>query len=248
MPAPGLAENAHPVRVVDDDDRLVRAGELDDLGQLREIAFHGEDAVGDDELARASRRVRERVPERAHVRVRVDDLLRRAREPDRVDEARVVELVRDDHGRLVREAGNGGLVRVPARDVGERGLGARQVGERALEREMRLEGPADEAHGGRAGPVALEALDPRAHDLGMVRETEVVVRREDDDLAPPLHPHDRALRRLEREEVLVGAPLAKRVELGSELSIERRAHGPAPFGRRTILQASPDSSRANASS
>ena len=73
-----LAEDADAVRVVDDDDRVVLARELDDLGQLREVALHREDAVRDDQLARVARSGREPVAQRAHVRVRVDDLRRPA--------------------------------------------------------------------------------------------------------------------------------------------------------------------------
>ena len=61
------------------DDRVVLARELDDLGQLREVALHAEDAVGDDELARCPRGARrEPVAQLVHVRVRVDDLAARA--------------------------------------------------------------------------------------------------------------------------------------------------------------------------
>ena len=247
-PAPRLPENAHAVRVVDDHDRVVLARELDDLGELREVAFHREDAVGDDQLARVAWRGLESVPERTHVGVRIDDLRRRARQPDRVDEARVVQRVGEDHRRLVGEARNAGLVRVPARDVRERGLGSGEIRERTLEREMRFERAADEADGCRSRAVALEPLDPGPHDLGITRETEVVVRGEDDHLAPPLHLDDGPLRRLEREEPLVRAGIAEPVELRAELAVESRAHVVTPFGRRTILQASPDSSSANASS
>ena len=242
------AQHADAVRVVHDHDGVVLAGELDDLGQLREVALHGEHAVRDDQLPRVARRRRQPLAERVHVGVRVDDLRRRPREPDRVDEARVVELVGEDHRRPVGQARDARLVRVPARDVRERRLGAGEVGERALEREVRLERPADEADRGRPRAVALEPLDPRTHDLRMAGEPEVVVRGEDDDVAVTLHLHDGALRRLEGEEALVRSRLAERVELRAELLVEGGAHGVAPFGRRTILQASPDSSSANASS
>jgi hypothetical protein len=56
------------------------------------------------------------------------------------------------------------------------------------------------------------------------------------------------LRRLEGEEALVRARVAEPVELRAELLVQHRGHGVAPFGRRTILHASPDSRRANASS
>ena len=49
--AAGLAHHAGAVRVVDDTTAVVLARQLDDLGQLRQVPLHGEDAVGDDELA-----------------------------------------------------------------------------------------------------------------------------------------------------------------------------------------------------
>jgi hypothetical protein len=46
--AAGLADEAGGVRVVDEDHRVVLLGEGDDLVELREVAVHREDAVGDD--------------------------------------------------------------------------------------------------------------------------------------------------------------------------------------------------------
>ena len=62
--AAGLPEDADPVRVVDDDHRVVLARELDDVGQLREVSLHREDAVGEDQLPRVGGSGRERVAER----------------------------------------------------------------------------------------------------------------------------------------------------------------------------------------
>ena len=72
--------------------------------------------------------------------------------------------------------------------------GADEVGQLALELVMHVERPADEAHGTRAGAVPAEPFDPRLHDLGPRGEPEVVVRREDEHLAPALHLHHRPLR------------------------------------------------------
>ena len=132
-PEPVLAEHADAVRVVEDHDRVVLAGERDDLGQPRQVALHREDAVGDHELALARLAGRELPPERLQVGVRVDRLAGGLGEPDRVDDRGVVERVREDHRALVGERGDERLVRVPARDVGQRRLAARQVGERALQ-------------------------------------------------------------------------------------------------------------------
>src|SRR4029078_4243020 len=111
-----------------------------------------------------------------------------------------------------------------------------------------LEGSTDEAHGRGAGAVTLETLDSRPHHLGVPGESEIVVRREDDHLAAALHLDDGALRGLQRQEALVRLRVAQRVELGAQVAVETRAHPGTPFGRRTILQASPDSRSAKASS
>ena len=132
--ASGLAEHTDAMRVVDDHDRVVLPPELDDLRELGEIALHREHAVRED-LPRVARSIRERGSQRRHVRVRIDDLRGRLRKPHRVDDARVIELVGEDHRRSVGERRDDRFVRVPARDVAERSLRACEVGERAFELE-----------------------------------------------------------------------------------------------------------------
>ena len=144
--AAGVADDSGAVGVVDDERRVVLPHELDDLRQLREVALHREDAVGDHERALPRFQRVELLAQGVHVGVLVDRLARGLREPDRVDDRRVVQLVGEDHRVLVGQARNRGLVRVPARHVGERGLGADEIGELALQLEVRLERAADEAH------------------------------------------------------------------------------------------------------
>ena len=132
----------------------------------------------------------------------------------------VVELVREDYGVLVSKRRDGGLVRVPAGDVGKRRLRADEVGELALELVMDGERPADEAHRARARPVAAKPLDPRLDHLGSRCEPEVVVRREDEHPASPLHLHHWPLRREQCVEALVRPRLAQRVELCGDRLVE----------------------------
>ena len=214
--AAGVADDPGAVRVVHDERRVVLPHELDDLRQLREVALHREDAVGDHERALPRFQRGELLAQGVHVGVLVDRLARGLREPDRVDDRRVVQLVGEDHRVLVGQARDRGLVRVPARHVGERGLGADELGELALELEVRLERAADEAHGRRARAVLAEPLDPGLDHLRPVGEPEVVVRGEHEHLAAALHLDERPLRRAERVEALVGARLAQRVELGAQ--------------------------------
>ena len=53
--AAALADNTQPVGIVHHDARAVPGGEFADLGQLRDVAAHGKDAVRDDEAARGLR-------------------------------------------------------------------------------------------------------------------------------------------------------------------------------------------------
>ena len=102
--APGLADDADAVRVVDDDDRVVGARELEDVGQLREVALHREDAVGEDQLPLPRLAGGERVAQLGHVGMAVAHLPLRLGEPHRVDDRGVVQLVGEDHGRARRRA------------------------------------------------------------------------------------------------------------------------------------------------
>jgi hypothetical protein len=222
-----VTHDARPVRVVDEDDGVVRARELEDAGQLRQVALHREHAIRDHELALPRLARLQASAQLVHRRMAVDDLARRPGEPDRVDDRGVVERVREDDRVLVRERRDRRLVRVPARDVGERRIRTGEVGQLALELEVRLERPADEADGCGSRAVAAQALDPGLDDLRPVREPEVVVRREHEHLAPALHLHDGALRRGEDVRGLVGAGLAESGELRAERLVEpgaRDAH------------------------
>ena len=46
-----LAEDARRVRLVDQQQRVVAAGEVGQPGQRRQVAVHAEDRVGDDQAA-----------------------------------------------------------------------------------------------------------------------------------------------------------------------------------------------------
>ena len=102
-PGAGFAEDADPVRVVDDQGRVVARRQLDQVGQGREFALHAEDAVGDDPAARAIGNVGQPPLERADVGVLVNRLAAGPGEPDPVDDRCVVELVGEDPGALVAD-------------------------------------------------------------------------------------------------------------------------------------------------
>ena len=158
--------------------------QLDQLGQRRQVALHAEDAVGDDQAAGAVGDLAELALERADVGVLVDGLAAGAGEADAVDDRGVVELVGEHPGALVAERVEQRLVRVPARRVGDRRLGAEELGQVPLELEVRGEEAADEADRGRPGAVAAQPLGRGLDDARLGGEAEVVVRAQADRLAP----------------------------------------------------------------
>src|SRR5205814_11420 len=155
----------------------------------RDVAVHREDSVADHEdLLRPAVGLLERPFEVAHVRVAVDDPLR-LREPDAVDDAAVVELVRQDRVALPRELRDEARVPGEAAHVEQGGLAALEAGDPPLQLLVQVHVPRDRAHAAAARPVGLDGLPRGPFDLRMVREVQVVVRAEHDhglavDLAP----------------------------------------------------------------
>src|SRR5690606_12669574 len=113
----------------------------------------------------------------------VQPLLDDGREPNAVNDRRVVQLVGNDDVAWLTERREDRLVRIPARGEGVRALHAVELGDRPLDRLVRLEGTADEAHARVAGAVSPQSPDPRLNDLGVIGETEVVVGAETGDVA-----------------------------------------------------------------
>ena len=150
---------------------------------MSDVAFHGENTVGDEPDLSGDFRVVLRFFEcgfaRVHVRVGVDAFLNAflddRGEAHGVDDARVVEGVGDDdvsrlaHGREER------FGRVPAGDEGVGGFCSHELCNRFLKSMVGGEGAADEADRCGPGAVLLERFDPSVDDIGVVGESEVVV-------------------------------------------------------------------------
>ena len=88
----------------------------------------------------------------------------------------------------------------------------------------------------------------RSDHVGVVREAEVVVRAEVQQLAAPLDVDVRALRRRHRQLVLVEALLAELLEPRREVVANSGVHQAAPFQSRSTLPDSPEAATWNASS
>ncbi|MBV6491302.1 MAG: hypothetical protein CNCCGFBP_01884 [Fimbriimonadaceae bacterium] len=98
-----LAEYARSVSVVDHENRVIALAQLDNLRERCDVSVHAEHAVGDHELLLKPplQSPAQAVFEGVHVLVRIDPsvalAILRAGKPDSVDDACVVQLVRNDH-------------------------------------------------------------------------------------------------------------------------------------------------------
>src|SRR5690349_5046132 len=90
-----VAEDAECVGFVDEYGRLVLLGDLYELWEVDDAAFHREDAVRNDELPRVGRRARELPAESIEVAVGVAMDLAHP-EPRGVDERRMIEAIEED--------------------------------------------------------------------------------------------------------------------------------------------------------
>ena len=129
--APARPERADGVGVVDHQHRAVAARELAQPAELRDVAVHREEAVGDDQAAVAGQPA-EAPGEVLEVAVAVDERLGPG-EAAAVDDARVIELVGEDDVAAAGEGGDDAGVGEVARSEQQRRLGPVEVGEVPLE-------------------------------------------------------------------------------------------------------------------
>ena len=216
------------MRVIDHDERVVRLRQVADLRQACDEAVHREHPVGGDEARARALRLAEAVLEFSHVTVGVAQPLRLA-QADAVDDARVVEGVRDHRVALIEQRLEEAAVGVEAGGVEDHVLHAEEARQAALEFLVRLLGAADEAHRGHAVAAVIEGALRRSAHRRMVGEPEVVVGAQVDHRASG-NLHDRALRALEHALGLVQALLAQALQLVPQPRYDRILH------RRIILE------------
>ncbi len=159
----------------------VAARQLVEIRERRDIAVHREDAVGDDQ--RGTRACAAQAPlEVLGVAVAVHEHLRPA-EPAAVDDARVVELVGEDHLAGPAEGRDRARVRQVAGPEQQRGLGTLEIGEPFLERAVNGHRPRDQTRPPGSSAVAFRGVGGGCPDLGVVGESQVVVGAEEERLA-----------------------------------------------------------------
>ena len=144
----------------------------------------------------------------------------RLRQSDRVDDRGVIERVRDHEVVLLDDRRRQTLVRVPRRDVAERCLRADQFGDRLLQVAVNRERSADESDTPRARAELPQPFDTGGNYFGVVRQTEVVVRRKNDNVATALHLHPRVLRRCQIIQPLVDSISLEFLDRSVQIRIE----------------------------
>ena len=130
----------------------------------------------------------------------------------RIDDAGVVRFVGDDGIVRACQRWNQALIGVPAAGVAECGFGAEEFGRLFLQRQVAIEGAADEAHAGRAGAVGGESLTGGFDDLRVIRQTQIVVRAEHQDVSRAVKVGHRAHGCAEASQNFVGSRLTKTLQ------------------------------------
>jgi hypothetical protein len=176
----GGPEQADRVRLVDEQMRVVALADVEQRLDRRAIAVHAEHALGDDEAARRTLRVRQRALDGGDVAMRGDDDVRArgASHATTIDDRRVIGCVRDEQDAGLGEGLEQAEVRLEAGREQQRGFGAEPLRARAFGRAMQRVIPAEQTR--RRGPRAVRArrVRDRRGDRGIACESEHVVRGE----------------------------------------------------------------------
>ena len=169
---PGSAD-PQPVRLVDDQQRVVPLAHRRQRRQRRLVAEHGVDRLDQHQRTGVSRRG-QRSTDRGHVVVR-HDLDVRLREAYGVDQRRVHVRVRDDERVTTAQRGDSGEVGVVTGREHEGGRLPEVRRELALELRVQLQRPRDQSGGSGAGSPAPRRCGGSLDDRGVTGEAEVVV-------------------------------------------------------------------------
>ena len=142
--AAAFADCADSVGIVDHNAGIVAAGEVHDFGKLGDIAAHGEDSVGHDELRGIGPELLEHALEAVHVVVEVADHLC-VRELGPVVDAGVVLAVADDVIAFGADGAEDSEVALEAGGECHRGFLVQEGREFLLEIEVQVQGSVEES-------------------------------------------------------------------------------------------------------
>jgi hypothetical protein len=204
--APAGSDGARRVGLVDHQPAAVAPGQLLQAGDGGEVAVHREDAVADDQRPAPSRPL-QAPGEVLEVTMAIDEGLGPCQAAS-VDDAGVVELVREDDLLAPGEGGDDAGVGEIAGAEQQRSLAALELGQLRLELAMRLHVAGDKPRGAGPGAPAHRRLGRRGPHLRVIGEAEVVVGAEQQHRLPA-EQHPRALRTVDQAQAPVDSALAQ---------------------------------------
>lgn len=176
-----VTEYAEAVSFVDHHRGVVLLRQTHDLGEIAQVTLHTEDTVDDDELDAVGVALLEATLESFHIIVLVAEALS-GREADTLDDRSVIECIPDDIVFTAKEAGDDPEVDLEARGEDDGIFLADEGSQLLFQLEVRIEGPVEEAAPCTSRTILLRSGDSSSLDLGMVRQSEVRVRPEHEDL------------------------------------------------------------------
>jgi hypothetical protein len=157
-----------------------------DLRQQRHVAAHGEHTVGDDQGAAHIRHLLQLFFQVFHAVVVIAKHLAVAQTAAVINTG-VVFLVADHVVRAANDGADDAEIGLKARGEGNDFLLAQKLCQFLFQFQMQAQRPVEEAGTGAAGAILLKGLDAGLNDLGVGRQTEIVVGAQHD---PALALHD----------------------------------------------------------
>ena len=210
-----------------------------ELRQRADVAVHGENAVGDQQLVAGL--VLDFIQQLFGVRhiLVAEDFDLGAREPRAVDDAGVVQLVGDDEILFAQDRRHRARIRGKSGLEDHAGFDVLEARDLFFQLHVDLHGAGNGAHRARADAVLARRLQRGFAQLGVRRQPEIVVRREIDDLLAVEGAHRRLLV-VEHAQLEVGALLLEVIQLVGEERERIGASGGSchrdPFcGKRIML-------------
>ena len=156
--ATALAEDADTMSLVNHDVGIVLVGQIHDVGQLAHVAFHREDAVGDNELDTVRLALLELRFKRSHIVVLVLQGVGE-RETTSLNDRGMVLLIPQYIVIPAGKSGNDAQINTETGAVNHRILLALILGKLALELLVQVESTVKERRTGTSGAVFLGGLD-----------------------------------------------------------------------------------------
>ena len=203
-PGAASAQHAKTVGVINQDVGLILLGQTDQLRQLDNVAIHGEDPVGDNEFAGIIRAVGQLLLQNTQILVWIATH-RSVGQTGTVNQTRVVELIEVQIVAAADQAGHHAQIGLVAGAEDQGGFFIEEAGQAILDLFVQVERAVQKTAAGTAAPVALQGIGRRFNNLGVVGQTQVVIRTHHDH-GFAVHPDLCPIRSFDRDEERIISP------------------------------------------